>query len=275
MLTQRRVVLGTGLLLVALWILPVSLQIEQAAPVFLQSNPTVPTLLATVTPVPALPQAESMPCPTPEAVSYPQMLAVYKEVLETSKWIMTAILGALTASGVGALYLFQHGLKGIGEVQAKANELKSELEANRKQSEELRKSNEDLMKKLEKQAEETRVLREQAKSAERDIGHIVPRLETLADVDTYAMRLFSADSETSRVARRTLIELSKDNDPVVRRECVRVFGAMPSYPGCFVDPQDHFILSRLREMALTDPERGVQLEARLTLKKLGVDFEDE
>lgn len=89
------------------------------------------------------------------------------------------------------------------------------------------------------------------------------------------MRLFSTDNRISRAARRTLIELSKDKDPVVRRECVRVFGAMPDYPECFIDLQDPLIVSRLREMVLKDPERGVRLEAKLTLRKLEVDLGDE
>jgi hypothetical protein len=115
----------------------------------------------------------------------------------------------------------------------------------------------------------------QALLALSDLEPIVPRLETLADVDTYAMRLFSTDNRISRAARRTLIELSKDKDPVVRRECVRVFGAMPDYPECFIDLQDPLIVSRLREMVLKDPERGVRLEAKLTLRKLEVDLGDE
>ncbi|HID08084.1 MAG TPA: hypothetical protein EYP10_13165 [Armatimonadetes bacterium] len=233
-------------------------------------------------------------------MSYPQMLAAYKEVLETSKdavasshkmlervvtWT-TILFGIMTATGVGALWL---AWKHAGEVQAKANELRLDVENTRKFNEELKNSAKEQAKILEERSRRIEKLsaglarleteladvKGQALLMLSDLKRIVPRLETLANVDTYAMRLFSADGEISRVARRTLIELSKDEDPVVRRECVRVFGAMPNYPGCFVDPQDPFILSRLQEMALRDPERGVQLEAKLALNKFGVDSNAE
>jgi archaellum component FlaC len=223
------------------------------------------------------------------------MLAVYKEVLETSKdavasshemlerivtWT-TVLFGILTAAGVGALWL---AWKSVGEVQARANELRIEVESTKKFSEELKNSAKEQAKVLEEQSKESEKLsaslaqlekelagaKKQASLMLSDLKRIVPRLETLASVDTYAMRLFSTNSKVSQVARRTLVELSKDEDPVVRRECVRVFGALPDYPECFVDPQDPLIISRLREMALKDPKRGVQLEARRTLEKFGV-----
>jgi len=259
----KRAVLGAGLLLVSyLLMFAVSFQTGQAA-LLRQGSPTISATLTTTIPIPTPLSASPTPSPTLEAVSYPQMLAAYKEVLETSRWVMTAFLGILTLSGLGALWLFQHGLKGIGEVQAKASELKSELESSKKQNEELRKSNEELEERLRRQSEEAKGLQEeleitkgQARLVQREVKRIIPRLETLANVDTYAMRLFSADSEISRVARRTLIELSKDEDPVVRRECVRVFGAMPNFPECFVDLQDPAIISRLQEMALKDSTWG-------------------
>ena len=272
-------VLGTTLLLAScLLLLSLSLHTGQAAP-YAQGSPAPLATLTPATPVPTPLSASSTPVPTLEAVSYTEMLALYKEVLETNRWILTVVLGIPTLSGIGAFWLFQRGLKVIDEVQTKATELKSELESGKRQNEELKKSNDALEERLRKQLEEAKDLQEgmkitkgQASSAQREIKRIVPRLETLANVDTYAMRLFSTNSKVSQVARRTLVELSKDEDPVVRRECVRVFGAMPYYPDCFVDPQDPLIISRLREMALKDPERGVQLEARRTLAKFGVDL---
>lgn len=297
---SKRAALGAGLLMACcLFMLSFSLQAGQAAPLF-QSSPTVLAALSTATPVPGPLSVSSTPIPTLEAVSYPQMLAAYKEVLETSKdavasshkmlervvtWT-TILFGIMTATGVGALWL---AWKHAGEVQAKANELRLDVENTRKFNEELKNSAKEQAKILEERSRRIEKLsaglarleteladvKGQALLMLSDLKRIVPRLETLANVDTYAMRLFSADGEISRVARRTLIELSKDEDPVVRRECVRVFGAMPNYPGCFVDPQDPFILSRLQEMALRDPERGVQLEAKLALNKFGVDSNAE
>jgi hypothetical protein len=227
------------------------------------------------------------------------MLSVYKQVLETSKdavisshkmleqvitWT-TILFGILTAAGVGALWL---AWKSVGEVQTSANELRTELESTRTSNEQLKNSATEQKKLLEEQAKEAENLRtdlaqvraeleitkKQAVLALSDVQWIVPRLETLANVDTYAMRLFSTDSKIRQAAKRTLLELSKDDDPVVRRECVRVFGAMPDYPECFADLQDPAIIYRLQELA-KDPERGVQLEARHTLQQLGVVAEGE
>ena len=299
MLKFKGALLGVGLLLVSfLLMLSVLLQTGQAAP--LRQGGLTPTTPTTTIPTPKPLPASSTPSPTLAAVSYPEMLAAYKEVLETSKdavasshkmlervvtWT-TILFGILTATGVGALWL---AWKSVGEAQARANELRIEVENTRKFNEELRNSAKEQGKFLEEQSRKVKKLsislaqlekelddvKGQASLALSDLERIVPRLETLAHVDTYAMRLFNTDRQISQVAKRTLIELSKDKDPVVRRECARVFGAMPDYPECFADLQDPLIISRLQQMALEDPERGVQLEARLTLRKLGVDLEEE
>jgi cell division protein FtsB len=280
---KRAIIISAGLFLIpCLSMLSLSSQAGQAASLT-QGSPTAPATVITATsiptPTPTLLPLSSTPTPTLEAVSYPQMLAVYKEVLETTKWILTVILTLFAASGFGGLWF---GLKGIREVHEKASELSIKLD-------EAKRLNAELTARLRKQSKETESLHaslarlkeelddieEQAALAGRDVKRIVPRLETLANIDTYAMRLFSTNNKISRVAKRTLIELSKDEDPVVRRKCVRVFGAMPDYPDCFIDLQDPLIISRLREMVLKDPERGVQLEARHTLRNFGVDLRDE
>jgi cell division protein FtsB len=205
------------------------------------------------------------------------MLAVYKEVLTTTKWVMTAFLGILTLSGLGALWLFQHGLRGIGEVQARANELKSELESAEEQSKRLEEKWKEQSEEARSLRRELEVIKEQARSTKqesRDIEPLISRLKILASVEIYGVRLLSADKRISQVAKRALVELSKDEDPVVRRECARVFGSISDYPECATDTQEPFIISRLREMAVADPERGVQLEARLALKKLGIDLKE-
>lgn len=248
---------------------------------------------STVSPTVTSPTIVATPTPTPQSVSYPEMLSAYKEVLGTTESVMessqkslesylkwtTIIFGILTAAGVGGLWLIG---RSIGEMQAKANEVGAELESTCALNEELRRliseqeqSIQEHKSKVESlgaglaQVEERIInLKKQAALALRDLDRVVPRLETLADVDTYAMRLFSTDSDVSRTARRALIELSKDDDPVVRRECIRVFGAMPDFPECFVDLQDPKVVRQLQMIAQTDPERGVQLEARRALDRL-------
>jgi len=291
--------LGAGLLLTFLLVLSVSLQTGRATSLR-RNSPTTAVTITPATVIPTPPAIPPTPIPTLEAVSYPQMLAIYKEVLETSKsavesshnmlgrvvtWT-TILFGILTAAGVGILWRIW---KDVGELEARANEFRIDLEKTRKFNEELKNSAKEQEETLKERSKEVERLsaslvqlqeelldtRKRASLVQSDLTPIVPRLQTLANVEVYAMRLFSTDREISRVAKRTLIELSRDEDPVVRRECVRVFGAMPDYPECFADLQDPLIISRLQQMALRDPERGVQLEARLALKKLGVDLGEE
>jgi hypothetical protein len=220
--------------------------------------------------------------PSTAVLDYDQALTTYKEiateviksaerVLDITKWIVAGIFSLIGVAGSAILYISRTS------EQAKDSAARSAqvAEDSRAQLEKLEVHLQDTLAQFRAYKKELEILERQARSAQHEVERVVPRLETLANVDTYAMRLFSTDSHIGRVAKRTLTELSKDDDPVVRRECVRVFGTMPDYPECFVDLQDPLIITRLREMALKDPERGVQVEARRTLKKFGVDLTGE
>lgn len=196
----------------------------------------------------------------PETVSYSQMLAaykdmltVYKNILETIKWIVVITFVVLTLEGLGAFWLIQRSLRDINKVRDETKKLKDTLNNNQKQIEKMQRNLENI--------------EEEARLIKHDLN-IISRLETLAAVDTYAMRLFSNDKKIRQIAKRELIELSKDKDPIVRRRCVCVFGTMLEYPECFDDLKDPRIISRLQEMIINDPERGVHLEAKRVLKKL-------
>lgn len=241
-----------------------------------------PTSTSTITP---------SPMTTPDHVTLPEMLSVYKEVLQTNKDVTGWLLGILGVSGVGGFFLLQRSLKNIDELKTRSEQIKFELDTSKrqiesfeqefrqqadaikqdfnarlKQTEELRHSNEELQDRLAAQSKEMDDIRRQAKLANRDIQAKIPRLEKLAEVDTAAMQMFSATRHEQQSARSKLLQYIQDNDPVVRRECIRVFGAMPEYPELF-DLQDHGILDRLRDLAGKDKQRGVQIEAKEALKK--------
>jgi hypothetical protein len=276
----------------------------QASPRSLSVNPPGGSQPATSTPPPT-PTLTITPSPmtTPDHVTLPEMLSVYKEVLQTNKDVTGWLLGILGASGVGGFFLLQRSLKSIDELKTRSDQIrfeldtskrqigdfeqelekhqqqaaavKQELDARIKQTEELRHSNEELQDRLTAQSKEMDDIRRQAKLANRDIQARIPRLEKLAEVDTAAMQMFSVTRKSRQAARSKLLQYCLDeDDSVVRRECIRVFGAIPDYPGHF-DLQDEAILNQLRELALRDKERGVRLEAIQALKKFGVDLDTE
>jgi hypothetical protein len=215
-------------------------------------------------------------------VTYREILAVYKEVLTAVQWIMTVFLGLLTISGVGALYLYQRGINGISDVRSALDSYKHELENQRIQNQELIVLNSELRTNLQHHQGEVDYLRKdietlktKVRTAQSDFESRIPRLETLADVDTYTMRLFGTNGQYQMTAKKKLVEYSKDSDPVVRRECIRSFGAMLDYPECFTDPYDPAIIERLNEIAKNDSERGVRLEAKSALEKFNTTAKKE
>lgn len=212
-------------------------------------------------------------------VSYSDMLAVYKEVLDTSRgavesshkmlgqmatW-MTILIGVLTATGVGSIWLVW---RSVGQVQERTEQLVGRLGKTGRQLAKQQDKADTLGSNLARMAERLDTVRKQAAEASRQLS-LVPRLATLAEVDKYAMRLFSETRRTRLVAKAQLLELSKDPDPVVCRECIRVFGAMLDYPECF-DLPDEDIVARLQGIAETTKERGVRLEAEAALRRLAI-----
>lgn len=98
------------------------------------------------------------------------------------------------------------------------------------------------------------------KSLTEDLN-MLNQLHSLYTVDQYAMHAFS-DSSGERIgSRKELVQLSKNDDPIVRRECLRAFGAMPRL---LQDWWDAEVFLRIKEMMERDPEGGVKREASLT-----------
>ena len=211
-------------------------------------------------------------------VSYGEMLALYKEILETNKWTTTIFLAALTATGVGALYLYQRGVKGIGELQQRINEYKIEMEKSIKEYEsvaalgaKLKEAINNHVSVVENIDRSLRDLTKKVKLIQTELKERIPRIETLARIDTYSIRLLSHSKKESLIARRTLVELSKDDDPVVRCKSILAFYLLATRgeidDNSFESKQA--IIERLSWLAKNDPEIGVKLEARHTLEAFG------
>lgn len=233
---------------------------------------------------------------TTEPVTYADLLETQRDVLETSRHATDSLQTLFIASGLigvfgvlvgGGWLLFRNytTIKEVSTISADAEQklldmkrqidaFKLEVDERIRQTEELRQAHERLRKQFDEQAKTVDDVRKQIKMAQHDIQDKLPRLEILASVDTYAMKLFSANQREQQNALSKLLQYIQDDDPVVRRECIRVFGAMPEYPEIF-ELQDRGIRNRLHILALTDKERGVQLEARAALKNFGVDLDQE
>ncbi len=253
-----------------------------AEPVIMQSQPLTPTMTPT-------------PTATPKPVTYSDLLETYKSVLETSRNVTSSLQNLLIASGILGLFsgafLLQRNHKNLEEIRALSDDAKTQLldrkqeietlrievdtfraevEMRVKQADGLKQSLEQLQGQVKEQTQFVDSVDRKAQSANREIQLRLPRLESWAEVDTYAMKLFSSDRRQHQNARSKLLQYSLDNDPIVRRECIRVFGVMPEYPDLF-DLTDQGILDRLRQMSVKDKERGVRLEAIEALRKFGTD----
>ena len=240
-----------------------------------RAQPPTPGSVPSPTPMPTA-------TPSPATLGYNQALSTYKEiateviksadrVLDITKWIVAGIFSLIGVAGGAILYISRTA----GQAKDSAARSAQAAEDSKGWVEKLETRVQDTLTQVQATQADLERTRKQMELLHHDLSRMVPRLVALADVESYAVRLLSADDRISRTAKRILIELSKDEDPVVRHKCVRVFGAMPDYPECFADLQDSLIISRLQQMALKDPERGVQLEVRLALKKFGVDLGDE
>lgn len=73
--------------------------------------------------------------------------------------------------------------------------------------------------------------------------------------------VYSDNLEERKRARWALMEMSKREDPSVRRRCVQALGAL--------EEPDEEVMARLKEIARTDPVHSVRLEAQEAMEKPG------
>lgn len=158
----------------------------------------------------------------------------------------TVIVGFLTVAGVYLLKTAREALRSMVEVKEDAHKLNRALEGTEKQ--------------IEKRSEEITKLDDkiqELKDQLREPTDFLRRLRALHSVDERAMSLLRQDSNIDN-DRRALMELSKDEDAIVRLATVRVFGIMPMN---LTDWNDDGIYQQIVALATEDPERGIQIEA--------------
>ncbi len=255
----------------------------------------------TETPVPSPTQTSIPLLPTsiPAEVTDKQMLAVYKEVLEASKnsieevhktadrvlnLVQILFIGltvGLTASGLGAAWLFNKALDRAAERIARVYEEAKQVSARvdsivqkaqileilnqeaELRAEELKQLQDEVMNDLDSSRNELKTLQQEMgqtkKGVERDLS-VVKRALEVFQVEEYGMNTFSEDASQRQKAIMSLIEMSKRPNAIIRRRCVRIFGALEEF--------DQAVTDRLTVMTETDPARGVRKEAEEALRRL-------
>lgn len=267
-------ILSITLLLVLVVVL-LSLSVLDSTP---NLNFAAPTSSSTVSPIGTITMSSAYenitPERTPQQVNYDDMLDLYKEVLESTKWTFQISLIIISLAGVGAVWWLQKSLNGVWDANARAKELEAEFSSYKVKYKELAENKDILDKKLEntegkleKNREDLRNLTLQTKAALNDISRI-QYLETITSVHAAAMQLLRGNIKDFEIAKRKLLELSKDDNSIVRRECIRVFSIITEYPDVFNEIKDDEIIARLIHLSNKDDEMGVRIEAKKTLGHL-------
>lgn len=246
-----------------------------------------PTIDATITATPIL-----TPTSASDSVTQGELLAVYRDLVESNTQaiksahntlnfvlvmatIVTSLVaatGALSLSNArGANQLAKKASSGVKELESTKEQIERELiglrSATEQVKEQLEKLNSDLSQSLDKllkleqlEARLGKALKEQEDQIRGDT-EVLERLHALAQVDRYAMELFGDDAMRRTAAKKGLLQLSNHEDPVIRRECLRVFATMPNYLDDWIDEE---IFAQIDYAVNRDVERGVRKEAEAT-----------
>ncbi len=245
--------------------------------------------------IPATITTASIPTSTvvvSDGVTEEELLSVYKDLVESNTQavktahstltiilgLVTVVSGALTATGAYSAVNARRANEAARKASADVKELESakeqiqrELEALGSEKAQVEEELEVLNSRLDQSLEDLRqlehsrmelewALEEQRQQIEGDV-RILERLHSLAEVDRYAMEFFGDDVRRREAGKKGLLYLSRNDDPIIRRECLRVFAVMPEYLDDWADEQ---ILDRITSMMKTDGERGVRKEAEAT-----------
>lgn len=186
----------------------------------------------------------------------------------------SAIVVLLTGSGIW----IHRTASSAAELATSTSELAQKLSRDVTELAEMRKRLESGLAELDLRLQKGQDSLSQLESSERDLRAkleehrqlvssdkiVLERLNALAEVDKYAMSLFGDDRVRRQNAKKSLRQLSANEDPIVRRECLRVFKKMPDMLDDWLDDD---MFGRIRQIARSDKERGVRQEAEHTAER--------
>ncbi len=212
--------------------------------------------------------ASPFPSPSPQLLTYDQALTTYSNistevmksvdrVLELTKWIIAGIFSIIGLSGTAILYISRT----TGQARDSSISSAKAAEESKKHIEKVEEQVRDTLNQFQTTQADIVQVKRQTDMLQRDLSRAAYRLTTLADVDSYSMRLFNTNDEIRKAAIKSLIELSKDGDSIIRYKSIRAFSMMCEFPDYSVDKLDPVIVKILEELAQNDSEAIVRLEA--------------
>jgi hypothetical protein len=284
-----------GIALSAVWLLSLLFFSNNTLPVHAQPPPatkyaSLPTtiLTSTLTEVPTTTLTVSPASQELLTSTYTEVLQVAKDAVEevhnTANQMLTwvgLLFTALSLVGVGGAWLLstyaQKASQKASDAQreaANAHDLVQQLEIKSEKLEErLAKATEDaegLSKRVGEllsqitsahaDLDNLRISLSQTKTENERDRQAIKRPLALMQIDDYAMRLFADDVTQRNSAILALLEMSQRDDAIIRRRCVKVFGALGAY--------DERIARRLKDMIANDKAGGVRAESEEALRKL-------
>ena len=202
----------------------------------------------------------------PDAVSQSELLGAYKDLVDSNKQAADKAAGTMDlvmklASCSVALVAAFTALLGVIGAKNFFDTQRATLSV--KRIEQSAATTEQKIEQLEKRAENLQGdLTTLRQDTDADLA-VVERLHALDSVDRYAMNLFGDDADKRMAARKGLLERVKSHDPIVRRECIRIFAEMPKYVENWSAEEE--VLFQLKSLAEEDKEDGVRKEAERAL----------
>lgn len=260
------------ILLVLFLIAPIPL-FNRAVTSVAQQLGTTDTPVPTSAPTSSVTQTSiALPSPvaSPQAtLSYEQVLTLYgnfsTEIAKSAQntvtlvqWVIAIIAGisAIITTVAGFMY------RQANRAQVAAKHSAEQAQKSQTKIEQLQVQIEDTLKKLKDAEHNLEALRQEVK-------YLLPNLEvldTIIELEARRVRLFSDSDIDRNVARDTLIEYSKDDNPIIRRMCASIFGSLSQYRN--LDIVGSTIRDRLLELRDKDVSQGVRYEAKLALELL-------
>lgn len=234
------------------------------------------SLGAMQTPVTPLPTGSTLaPQPSPTAIYNPtsDVQLSYQEALDYYLRLSTEVVKSSETSidlakfVIGLVGIFTSVATGVvAYIAARTRLAEQAAQRSAESSQQSVHKADELNSKLHEQLAELQKTKEEISQIELELNQLFPDmslLQTLLLLKSYTVQALDPDETRSEVAVTTLIEYSRDKNPVIRLEALQQLQKLQTSA-----PKASFqsrILNRLREIAMSDPENLLRGEASNTI----------
>lgn len=186
-----------------------------------------------------------------------QVIENSKSTIELAKWLIGSAIAIILGAGGGIIYLVNQSRlaqDAATRSATTANESKVIIEA----------ANEKIQAAL----IELKGTKDGIESLKKQMKYLLPQqigqIVKWVDIQNHNMKLYSQNGSDQVIARTSLLEYSRDTDPIIRLECIRLFRY--AIENNHVEVISDEVTQRLRDISSTDVEILVRTEADTTLK---------